>query len=251
MRHLLKKLLPSAAVILTVTSSSLPMPARAQTYPIDCAILLCLSGGWPASVPCARARAEFIRRITPWPIEPPLQIWRCPMAISLKSTQSPDIKERITQLYFRADVQRSGMGRQNANEVGKRAISRPHMPTKDRQTSLPTMVGDTHLTQERADIDISGPEFDFVRSIRVFDIRSARQWRSLRTGNCRRLATVYLGTYGSQGDFNWTLSSVADLPNAHSGLETWGANCPRISHRSVFIDWHDFQGLYGFEQVNY
>ena len=38
---------------------------RAQTYPIDCAILLCLSGGWPASVPCSRARAEFIRRITP------------------------------------------------------------------------------------------------------------------------------------------------------------------------------------------
>ena len=33
---------------------------RAQTYPIDCAILLCLSGGWPASVPCSRARAEFI-----------------------------------------------------------------------------------------------------------------------------------------------------------------------------------------------
>ena len=55
MRHLLKKLLPSVAVALTVTSFSLPAPARAQTYPIDCAILLCLSGGWPASVPCARA----------------------------------------------------------------------------------------------------------------------------------------------------------------------------------------------------
>lgn len=50
MRHLLKKLLPSVAVALTVTGSSLPIPARAQTYPIDCAILLCLSGGWPASV---------------------------------------------------------------------------------------------------------------------------------------------------------------------------------------------------------
>ena len=50
MRHLFKKLLPSVAVALTVTSSSLPMPARAQSYPIDCAILLCLSGGWPASV---------------------------------------------------------------------------------------------------------------------------------------------------------------------------------------------------------
>lgn len=85
MRHLIKKLLPSVAVALTVTSSSLPLPARAQTYPIDCAILLCLSGGWPASVPCARARTEFIRRITPWPVEPPLQIWRCPMGASYEN----------------------------------------------------------------------------------------------------------------------------------------------------------------------
>ena len=36
MRHLLKKLLPSVAVALAVTSFSLPAPARAQTYPIDC-----------------------------------------------------------------------------------------------------------------------------------------------------------------------------------------------------------------------
>ena len=62
-----------------------PQQAKAQTYPIDCAILLCLSGGWPASVPCARARAEFIRRITPWPVEPPLQIWRCPMGASFEA----------------------------------------------------------------------------------------------------------------------------------------------------------------------
>jgi hypothetical protein len=64
---------------LAVATSWLPNNAKAQSYPIDCAILLCLSGGWPASIPCARARAEFIRRITPWPVEPPLQIWRCPM----------------------------------------------------------------------------------------------------------------------------------------------------------------------------
>ena len=64
--------------------AAVPKQARAQSYPIDCAILLCLSGGWPASVPCTRARAEFIRRITPWPVEPPLQIWRCPMGASFE-----------------------------------------------------------------------------------------------------------------------------------------------------------------------
>lgn len=58
-----------------------PVPA-AQAYPIDCAILLCMAGGFPASAECSAAKAEVIRRITPWPVEPPLQLWRCPMGIS-------------------------------------------------------------------------------------------------------------------------------------------------------------------------
>lgn len=58
---------------------SAPEPVAAQSYQVDCAILLCLAGGWPGSAPCAHARMVFIRRITPWPVEPPLQIWNCPM----------------------------------------------------------------------------------------------------------------------------------------------------------------------------
>ena len=38
---------------------------------------------------------------------------------------------------------------------------------------------------------------------------------------------------------------------AHVGLERWGQNCPGIYHRSVFVDWRDYEGNYGFEQVNY
>lgn len=53
--------------------------SSAHAYPIDCAILLCLPGGFPASAECAAAKAEMIRRITPLPVEPPLQPWRCPM----------------------------------------------------------------------------------------------------------------------------------------------------------------------------
>lgn len=60
----------------------LPLPSAA--YPIDCAILLCMAGGFPASAECSAAKAEMIRRITPWPIEPPLQLWRCPMGINPK-----------------------------------------------------------------------------------------------------------------------------------------------------------------------
>ncbi|MDS9469690.1 hypothetical protein RGQ15_19170 [Paracoccus sp. MBLB3053] len=76
-RKLPKSCRLSALAAALVASSLSAIPAKA--YPIDCAILLCLAGGFPASPECAAAKAEMIRRVTPWPIEPPLQLWRCPM----------------------------------------------------------------------------------------------------------------------------------------------------------------------------
>ena len=64
-------------------------------------------------------------------------------------------------------------------------------------------------------------------------------------------AGALLGTYGIQGDFSWRVSSPAALPDAHAGLERWGEHCPSIYHRSVFVEWRDYSGNYGFEQVNY
>lgn len=60
-------------------ATALASAPEADVYPIDCAILLCLGGGFPASAECAAAKLEMIRRVTPWPIEPPLQLWNCPM----------------------------------------------------------------------------------------------------------------------------------------------------------------------------
>jgi hypothetical protein len=248
MRHLLKKLLPSVAVALAVTGFSLPVPARAQTYPIDCAILLCLSGGWPASVPCAKARAEFIRRITPWPVEPPLQIWRCPMGASYERSPSSNSADRIFEAFF-----------QNSSTGPRQSFPRHNAANPIEVVwRIPEAADDLvppdqalRLVQDRADIDISGPEFNFVRSVRVFDVRYARQRESGRDGDCNRSATVVLGTYGTQGDFAWQRSSIAYLPSAHVGLERWGDHCPDIFHRSVFVEWRDFEGNYGFEQVNY
>ncbi|MGR3384993.1 hypothetical protein [Roseovarius indicus] len=67
--------------ILGLVAVGLPvtLAAPAGGYPIDCAILLCLAGGFPASAECSAAHAEMLRRITPWPIDPPVQFWRCPM----------------------------------------------------------------------------------------------------------------------------------------------------------------------------
>ena len=107
------------------------------------------------------------------------------------------------------------------------------------------------LVQDRADIDISGPEFNFVRSIRVFDVRFASQGEVGENSDWRRYAMIYLGTYGTQGEFSWAVSKPSALPDAHAGLEGWGTDCPSIYNRSVFVDWRDYVGNYGFEQVNY
>lgn len=224
---------------------------RAQTYPIDCAILLCLSGGWPASVPCSRARAEFIRRITPWPVEPPLQIWRCPMAASYNIDGTGEDGGRIYEILF--DKPRLPLLETIAVLPSQEADLPPTgvFSVERVETGDLTKNDTIRLVKDRADIDISGPEFNFVRSIRVFDVRYARQYRAGSEGDCERSAVVALGTYGTQGDFSWRRSSISTLPNVHVGLENWGDTCPRIHHRSVFVDWRDYEGNYGYEQVNY
>lgn len=79
--HELRLFSGAAALAMTLAAGN---PASA--YPIDCAILLCLGGGFPPSAECTAAKAEMIRRVTPWPIEPPLQVWRCPMGGNLPSS---------------------------------------------------------------------------------------------------------------------------------------------------------------------
>ena len=251
MRLQVRNLPKIALLALALTGPLVPTQASAQTYPIDCAILLCLSGGWPASVPCARARAEFIRRITPWPVEPPLQIWRCPMGASFDGPARSRPTDRIIDALFH--------GAETAPNYSSpvpdhSALGDDRLDVEGLNATWGNLVRADyafHLAQDRADIDISGPEFNFVRSIRVFDVRFAWQRESGEDNDCNRSATVVLGSYGTQGDFSWSRSSPAALPAAHTGLERWGEQCPSISHRSVFVEWRDYSGTYGFEQVNY
>ncbi|AVW89997.1 MULTISPECIES: hypothetical protein [Roseobacteraceae] len=49
-------------------------PEKARAYDIDCAIMLCMAGGFPPSAVCARAYRTMIRRITPWPSLPPFGV---------------------------------------------------------------------------------------------------------------------------------------------------------------------------------
>jgi hypothetical protein len=114
------------------------------------------------------------------------------------------------------------------------------------------LVQDFINEEGRADIDISAPEFNFVRSIRVYMIR-ARQWESGREGeeDCNRNSSVRLGRYGVQGDYGWSSSSIGAVPTAYGMPPRWGDHCPGVSVRSVFVDWRDYEGNYGWERVDY
>jgi hypothetical protein len=204
---------------LVSTAASLALSTPVQAYPVDCAILLCLAGGWPASVECAHARTVFIRRITPWPIEPPLQIWNCPMRVSYPALSAV---ERLVDVAATA-----------------RNLEYMATPAQDAQLLLPVVA--------QADVDISDPVFDFVRSIHVFEIGYSQ--RRNRDGDCIVSTAIRRGSYGAQGDYRRQRSNVATVPAA-SGFDI-PAFCRNYRYRSVFVDWRDQGGTYGHEEVHY
>lgn len=218
MKYVVKRLVITSAIALSSLSA---YGTSAQAYQVDCAILLCLAGGWPASAPCTHARAVFIQRITPWPIEPPLQIWRCPMGVSFNA---PTLRSPMERLYDSAFP-------------GKPS---PHFSV-DPFTLVPTGA------VKQSDIDISGEAFNFVRSIRVFHI----QYQQSETENvgCRIRDQTRLGEYGIQGDFDWHSSSASRIPKV--GSFDIPSDCKSYFYRGVVVDWRDHEGNYGFEEVRY
>jgi hypothetical protein len=209
-------------------------PTRSEAYAVDCAILLCLAGGWPASAPCAHAKAEFVRRITPWPIEPPLQIWRCPMRAA-QGQGDPTVR------FADAIEALDGHGARDA------ALSVAF-------TALP--AGYEEPTPG-ADADVSGPAFDFVRSIVVYDVN----WREYDHENhegdhtCRRFGQrVRVGTYDHDGAFRWRDAHVTRATSrSWLGFQTRrnGSCAYEGRFRGVAVEWQDHEGWHGYEVVRY
>lgn len=245
-----------------IVSLGVLAPSQTNAYAIDCAILLCLSGGWPSSAECTAARAEFIRRITPWPIEPPLQIWRCPMSAELQDAYDPSAT-RFTQLI---DQLRGSPG-----SAGVRAPSDPESSrafaaalARSIQSGAFTSAqltlaktGDYRVLNGTADIDISSPHFDFVRSIRVFDIDWREYDRENSDGDHQCMQgrqRVRVGSYGIQGDFAWNRVDVTDATS-----QTWLGFTTRphesCAHQGLFrgvgVEWRDYQGSHDYEIVRY
>lgn len=235
------------AAVAALSIAVVTAPAGAHAYPIDCAILLCLAGGWPASVECSAARAEFIRRITPWPVEPPLQIWRCPMGASYAAPASP-----IARLYKAAEQRRDEEFRATMRALAERIASAPE--GVDEPVLRVSETGVYSTENGRADIDISAPEFDFVRSIRVFDVDWRRYYVGGDDNHCETPhQRVRVGTYGSQGEFGWRGIGVSTLPSwMRERLSTRRDDCPYFGViRAIGVEWRDYAGNYSYELVTY
>jgi len=260
--RLLKKVLKMSAAIATVATVSVTA-SPAKAYQVDCAILLCLSGGWPASAPCAHARAVFIRRITPWPIEPPLQIWRCPMGVSYEYEQSEDPLERLFWAVQPGLAPKQSFPTDPIWTEAAQSTTHVEQPetvrfgpyrkveagfSEEAQLHLAQVFTPPAEGEERADIDISDPAFDFVRSIRVWDVRYFRHSESGRDDDCSLWYQINVGTYGTQGDFRWRRANLRDVPSwviPYKGCRSGN------SRRGVGVEWRDFEAVHDYEWVSY
>lgn len=121
---------------------------------------------------------------------------------------------------------------------------------RDFGTSNTWEVANLSAASGSADINISDPAFDFVRSIRVFQIEASRRMQGSDGGNCVIHDNTALGTYGPQGSFGWRDSSMGDAPAAFRRPGS-GGDCSAYRVRAIFVDWRDYEGNYSFERVDY
>ena len=235
---MLRRLKTMATAFGFVALSSLSMPTTAVAYPVDCAILLCLSGGWPASAECSHARAVFIRRITPWPIEPPLQIWRCPMRSAHNEWGTVPSRSQIYQVS--KAKQRSLQGQYPNSEPTDGQIKPLIFRNSDK---LVGAVVQQVAAGDGADIDISNdPAFDYVRSIKVWDVNFVHGGR-----DCEDYYwSIRKGSYDAQAAFSWSRST----PGATPRFVLPSTAC-RTRVRAIGVEWRDFEGNHGYEVVNY
>lgn len=237
----LGSLVTAAAAAVAVTVAT---PRQATAYPIDCAILLCLAGGWPSSAECSAARATFIRRITPWPIEPPLQIWRCPMGAAYRADPGNPMQRLYDATFPTAPMQSVP----TAETAAVPAVFKKDDFQPDAAAILQLVNGEVSDANGTADVDISDPVYDFVRSIKVWDVRTYSHRPRGRDDECREFYSMNLGSYGTQGDFGWRRTGPGSAPS----FVIPSRACSRFSgRRGVGVEWTDYEGNYGFEWVSY
>ena len=182
-----------SALILAVLTLVPLAPSRADAYQVDCAILLCLAGGWPSSPECSRARVVFIRRITPWPVEPPLQVWRCPMGAAFQVQPGKSPAQRLYDIAFQNPPSQSLPLTDGGNPPKPlAAVLRQFEDGNLPPGAFLELAQQYSSSNGTADIDISGREFDFVRSIKVWDVQHYSHRELGKTGDCLEQSSMRL-----------------------------------------------------------
>ena len=203
-------------MIAAIVSSAAPIfaPRAAEAYQIDCAILLCLAGGFPPSEPCARAKAEMIRRITPWPVEPPLQLWRCPMRAALPMSEA--VEWQVIETVFK--------------------------PVQPRKLDDEPGPGLERLWRAFGE-DVT----DYVMAIKVYDLTYNR--RRSRDGDCIELGRLRIGSYDHDWAFSWRRAPHNASPDWF--FSTTHKSCSSTWFRGIGMEWRDHVGKQGTEVVRY
>jgi hypothetical protein len=214
------KALRRVAWIATISINSLAIFVQpVQAYPIDCAILLCLAGGFPVSEPCSRAHTEMIRRITPWPIEPPVQPWNCPIASSAPNA-SPFLPAMTPA----------------AVQVSRHSLLDWSQSSSDEH--------DPELLNARADISIA----DMISSIEVYHLRYLRHYSSA-SDSCNVSAWLRIGSYEDEWLFSWRKVPVSETPPWI--FDAAYTNCGDITFRGVGMAWINYDGQQITEVIEY
>lgn len=250
----------------TAAAFTVPTVQPASAYAVDCAILLCLAGGWPSSAECAAAHAVFIARITPWPVEPPLQVWLCPMGAAynirpedrsplgrlyrVMQQARPDESVPITPTPISAVFRQSEQAPRTFDAVMR--DYRAGTITGAEVIRIAT-EGEFSTKNGKADIDISGSAFDFVRSLHVYDVDWYQHYKGGDADVCiTNNRRVRLGSYGNQGDFGWSNKQITDMPSwMVEGLRPVNS-CDHAGRvRAIGVDWTDVDGKTDHELVKY
>lgn len=237
---------------------ALGFTAPAYAYPIDCAIFLCLAGGWPSSPDCNVARAEFIRRITPLPVEPPLQLWRCPMGVTsgsadmspmqrldaIKSSSANPLPElprtygKTPQVIDVTYSEEPWLLLDASDALKWTPLGAPLATISAGSPALPEPT--------LANVNLSAPDFDVVRSIRVWHIRHYSYKVREREGPCETRLDMDVGSYDENASFSWSDRAPGPRPE-------WlplRRQCPSY-FRGVGVEWSDSIGRYDYVLVPY
>ena len=218
--------------LLLASVAAVSASPSAQAYPIDCAIILCLAGGFPASAECTAAKATMIRRVTPWPSEPPVQAWNCPMGgASLQSTT------RVIPTRVLSDLD---------------ALLPKGFSLFKAQASEEGVFDDE---QGIIDFDFSEPEFRFLSQVRVYHIEYSARVAGRDDDECRETNRSNVGSYDEYGYFSRQRIHPSAAPawlNIRTGCSglTGSFNNSRV-YRRVGIEWYDHLGNWDSEMIDF